>query len=131
MKIFITIMFILISLTFISCNYFRMSFTDTKLKVVNHSAIDIGVLINLSYPDTTIENTHAFLIHANDSDRVELLNKYWDNILKENRIITLFFVEWKYIERNQADNKETNPILKKMTLSKEDIDSLNWIISFP
>ena len=123
--------FIFVCSTFQSCKYIRMDFTGNKLKVNNQSDIELGILVNLSYPDTSIVRTQNYFVYPNDTGSVSLVNRYWDDVFNEREKVTLFFVSWDELKASEGGSKETYRVLKRYLVSKSNLDSLNWIIKYP
>lgn len=109
----------------------RMDFIDDKLKVVNNSDLKIGVLVNYSYPDTTIAKTSNNCVTPNSTGSVLLLNRHWTNVFRSVNRITLFLVDCKDIEAYGDTHEEKYSVLRRMSLTKADLDSLGWVIKYP
>ncbi len=116
---------------FAGCLFVGMDFVDSKLRIANQSKDSLGILLNIDYPDTSINNTQDFLIYPGDTGGVDLLNSYWDDLFKKTPKVTLYFVDWRLVEENGGKNKVTYPVLKQLILSKRELDSLNWTVHFP
>ena len=122
--------FVLTSLE--SCRWFRMDFTDNKLIVVNSADYDVSVLVNFEYPDTSLEmaSPNAY-IPANDSGSVVVINQYWEDVLKKIKAISLFFVPRDSLRKYYPNWEGKLKPEKRMTLTKSQLDSINWRVIFP
>ena len=107
------------------CEYLSMEVGDGKLKVGNQSNDSLTVLVNLHYPDTSIGNTIPYRVFPKDTTGLGLVNKKWVSVLDTSKKVTVFVAE-------HAEGEKGKPkVLKKYILSKAELDSLNWIVSYP
>jgi hypothetical protein len=127
MKLTILLMTLLLS----NCQYLKMDFTDDKLIVENKSNIGIDALVNIYYPDTSIVNTQNYYLYPNEKGSIGLVNRHWNTVLEDNKIITIYFVSSEELKKYNFSNKDSLQILKKYSLSKDFLDSLNWKLVYP
>ena len=114
----VNFIFIILFLFALNC---PMDFYDGKLKVQNNSEETISVMINLNYPDTSLENaTGRDFIYSGEFDTFHLPNDRWKRVFKNHEKVTLFFI-----------NENNLRVVKKMIVTKSDLDSLDWVIKFP
>ena len=110
-------------LPIIGCEHVRMDFFDDKLKVINHSQSDIQVLVNLDYPDTSIEKArYKQEIKANGASTILILNQTWEGVLKDKNKVTIFII---------SEGKNDSESIEKIVLSKEQLDMMDWIVNYP
>ena len=72
---------------------FRMDFTDNSLKVRNDSDIELGVIVNFNWPDTSMAMTAgADRIAPRGLGTAVVVNRTWDQVFKEVEKITVYYV---------------------------------------
>ncbi len=114
------------------CKWFRMDFTGNKLKVANHASYDVAVFVNFQYPDTSFNQASLNrYISANDTGNLIVVNRKWEDVIKEVKTISLFFVPGDSAEKYGYEWRGNLKPIMKLVLTESQLDSLNWIITFP
>ena len=116
----------------IACPFFiGMDYVDRKLKVYNRSDVELGILINFWYPDTSIVKTEYYNISPNDTNTVGILNRRWRGVLERKDTVTVYIVNWDELKTEEFKTEEIDTILKKYFLTESYLDSVNWLIEYP
>ena len=127
--------FCMIILVFIlqSCFFIGMDKPDDRIKVENKSNLDIGVFLNTEYPDTSLINAEQrSFVKSMHNESLEVFFD-WDFHFKKHKKVTVFIVNWNDVVKYYwgKNNISEMAVLKKIELSKSNLDSINWIINFP
>ena len=113
------------------CPYLKMT-TGDSISVINRSSDTIHLLVNDSYPDTSVEGAwYSSFVRPHDQGGLGIVNRTWGNYLAEKGAVTILFATSRpsEFERRRAQGEQI--ILGTMTLTKAGLDSLGGVIAFP
>lgn len=100
------------------------------LPIQNNSDSKLMVLVNYSYPDTSITNAEiGEIVEPNGKGSLRMISR-WRNVIERKGAITVFIAEWKEFHYLKDDPSDLN-ILGRMILTTEKLDSLDWVIEYP
>ena len=111
------------------CQYFTMEQSFNQLEFRNHEKYEIQAIINLSFPDSALYNSvFDVTISSNDWNYV----RAGSNLKKETGL-TIFIFDRQYSKtaNGNIEKLDKSKILKKYYLSTAQLDSLNWILTYP
>lgn len=113
------------------CKTLSMTKTD-NIDVRNNSELTLDILINHNYPDTTFQNAKLnSYVTPNETGSLVLVNREWEEYLKEKERITVFFAERKQAEFYDSGRMGQQKLYGKLILSQAKLDSLGGEIVFP
>lgn len=119
---------------------------DTRLKIVNNSANGIYVMHSAAYPDTnsysslnnySISKFSVGYVNAN-SNNIQRERCTWDNYFTKNvksDTLMIFII----LDEGQGGSlhldleklKERHTVLKRYSLTMQDLEKQNWTITYP
>jgi hypothetical protein len=129
---------IIITAIFNSC--IKLDGTDYRLKIKNNTSKYLYYNDQNGYPDTTIEEFNnislkdSYLIDPNSERRIPT-QVPWERIFEKNLksdTLMIFIYDAAVIENTTWDTvKAKYMILKRYDLSLEDLQRMNWTITYP
>lgn len=121
------------SLTLIGCPP-TMEVMFPKMLLKNDSHTEVVTLINLSYPDSSL--AHASIDHYLKPRSQLYIGDFYD--LEDHPGLTVFVFNHAYFKSRWHEGVGTpdtylaeNKILKRWVLSKQELDSLGWVLRYP
>ena len=139
-KLILSVFIVLVSLAS-SCK--KNKEVGDELITVNNSDHKIRVIINFNYPDTNFVSLRECLgcvtsIEPNSSYQHFYFpnNKYgWKDRISENNIhntLTMYVIHGDTLLNNTFEEiQEDYNILRRYELSVEELESMNWTITYP
>lgn len=113
------------------CKTLSMTKTD-NIDVRNNSELALDMLVNHNYPDTTFQNAELnSYITPKDTGSLVLVNREWEEYLKEKEKITIFFAERMTDDFYESGRQGQQHVYGKLILSQAKLDSLGGEIVFP
>jgi hypothetical protein len=114
------------------------SYYDYRLKVVNNSKDMIYADFYQSYPDTTLSSNSHFdgeILKARPNDTITLIRGgSWENAFSSDitEKLMVYVFDAEIIEDTPWDTVKANyMVLKRYDLSLQELEKMNWTISYP
>jgi hypothetical protein len=102
------------------------------LSIQNKSSKTIIASFGDYFPDTTLRCGQAYSQIAINEEYTLFLRNGWENELNRIKYFQIFILDSAVYKTYPCDTiKKYNIILKHYQLTLEDIENLNWVISYP
>ena len=130
-------LFTLLILTFTSC---RKDYYDTRLDFVNNSDSPIYVSVCDFYKDTAYVFVNYYPGNAPDKYKIQPYETKssikpigtWERVYEEQDTLAFYVFDAEVLETTPWDTVKANyMILKRYDLSLQDLESMNWTITYP
>lgn len=130
---------ILILLTLIATSC-RKDYNDIRLNFVNNSDIPIYVSTCDSYKDTNyvyvnyypVNNPDKYKIQPNETKSPISPIGTWERVYEEQEMLAFYVFDAYILETTPWDTvKSKYLVLKRYDLSFEDLEKMNWTITYP
>lgn len=109
-------------------------YISPKIRITNHSNIEMMLLVNFDYPDTGVDGAkyRIWRIAPNAENWYGDNRQYWINQMKKNGKVTVFFMPRSLREDyGREEAKRRFKPKEKLILTLEDLKSSKWEILYP
>lgn len=103
-----------------------------ELIFTNNSNKDIRIADSYLYPDTSLCCRLSYpLVRANSIFIYKNERTSWEKMIN-NGLIQFFVIDAEVFENNECDSiRKNNLILKRYALTRHDLKTMNWTITYP
>lgn len=132
MKIFCIILYGLILLSFSGCPQLGDPAGDSTVTIQNNTDITIKYYIDSSElvsKYNPFAGTHIPVIQPHDNIHIF---EWWHSLFKKFKYVRIFLFDEKVVQTVPWDTiRVNNMYLKRIDVTKQMLDSLDWILTYP
>lgn len=103
-----------------------------NLTIINNSSSTISVSPDFNYPDTTVICPLGHYEIPSGQEHIDHQGYGWEPRIGYLKYFQIFIVSPEVINSTPCDSiKKYNRILKRYQFNIDDLDKMNWIITYP